>query len=276
MEERIKKLLSLVRKERIMITKMVEADEKDNALLFNELQEPYKECSMKTDELLQQMIDDDMYDESIDYLSVIIDKKVDQQENVTDYVSLLGLLNIYHSNEESQSMVNSDSDVFSNEFIMQIYEIYLWYMKNNNYEKEFITSIREDIVSKLVNSRSMRCYFAGNYEDAAILADPLNDFNDRDRLGTVYASLMMGQISLSNKFEVYDGIFDPTSFESRKKLLEIEFAAISTILLRRGFLIPPNTMDYSDFTEQVIANASELVDKYNKRIKNEQTKILIK
>ena len=278
MDKEIKELLSLVRKERIIITKMVESDEREDKYLFNELQKKYKDISNKTDELVSNLILDNKYDEIVIQLSNKINELVENQENAVDYVTLLGLFNLFYLNETSNRISDSDTDSFSDEFVLQIYDIYIWMMKNSNNTKEFNDSIRSDLVMKLVNSRAIRKYFAGDYDEATLIADPLkdDDFNDRNRLGTVYASLMIEQINLSNKFEMYEGIFDELSFESRKKLLEVEFAAISSILARRGFLIPPNTMEYSNFTEKVIENASVIVNGYKNRTQVEKEKILLK
>lgn len=278
MEKNIKELLSLLKRERVLITKMVDADEREDKLLFNSLQSIYKDTSLKVDELLKELIKDDTYNNSIELLSIKINDAVDNQKTVDDLVTLLGLVNTFYMNRMSNEMVNCDSDVFSNELNTQIYDIYLWLISNNDYTKEFKDAIRIDLVNKLVNSRSMRKYFAGFYEEAAKIADPIieEDKKDRNRLGMNYASMMMAQIGLSNKFEMYEGELDEVSFDSRRKMLEIEFAAISKILERRGFLIPPNTMDYSDFTEQVMRDASKLYNEYHEKKKKEQTKILIK
>lgn len=278
MYKEIKELLSLVRKERILITKMVEADEREDSYLFNELQKSFKKTSFILDNFINKKIDDGKYDEIIELLSNKIDELVEKQENAEDYVTLLGLFNSCYLNKTSNSIYNSNSDAFSNEFVLQIYDIYLWMMNNNNYTKEFNDSLRTDLVMKLVNSRAMRKYFSGEYEEASIMSNPLNDedFSDRNKLGTVYSSLMLAQIELSNKFEAYEGIFDDLSFESRKKLLEVEFASVSSILMKRGFLIPPNVIDYSDFTEEVLRNASILLDEYNNRKTKEKNKILLK
>ena len=278
MEEKIKKMLSLLRKERIIINKMVEADEKDDKMLFYTLQKPYKEISINTDNLVNELLDKKMYNSSVDYLSNKIKELIDKKENTQDYITLIGFINSFNLNRISNDVSNSDSDVFSNEFVMQVYDIYLWLIKENTTSKEFNNSLRLDILMKLVNSRAIRKYFSGDYEEASEIANPLknDDYKDRNKLGTIYASLLLAQIELSNKFEMYDGIIDEESFKSRKKMLEIEFAAISMILMKRGFLIPPNSMDYSNFTEEVLENASNLVNEYIKRKPKEQNKILIK
>lgn len=276
MEKKIEQLLPLIKKERVLITKMVEADEREDILLFNALQKMYKSFSLEVDELINNNIDKENYDKAVELLSQKINGAIDQQEDSTDLVTLLGLFNTFYLNSISTSLSNVNSDVFSNELNMQIYDIYMWLMKENEYPKEFKDAIRGDLINKLVNSASMRKYFSGDYEEAEDLANTLSYYDDRNKMGTIYASLMIGQIDLSNKFEMYDGMMDDLSFNSRKKMLEIEFAAISVLLSKRKFLIPPYTMDYSDFTEKVIMDASKLVDQYNNKKTKEVEKNIIK
>lgn len=278
MEDKIKEIMLLVKKERVLITKLVESDEREDILQFNTLQKMYKEVSIKTDELINDIIKNNEYDKYVEKLSAIINESDESSKELKDYVTFLGLINSAYINEMSNNLGNVDADIFSNEYNMQIYDIYLWLIKDNNFEKGFKNSLRDDLVMKLVNSRALRHYFRGDYETASIISDPLynDDYNDRNRLGIAYASLMMGQISISDKLEMYEDILDKESFESRKKMLEIEFAAVASILTKRNILIPPNAMDYSDFTENVIIKSSELLDKYNNKKEKEQTKILIK
>ena len=278
MKNKVKKVVSLLRKERILITKMVESDERNDKMLFYALQEKYKDISLQVDELVKNLVEEEGYDNSIEYISSVINTAIDEKNSAEDNVTLLGLVNSYYLNAISNKVEKTDSDVFSNEFVLQIYNIYLWMVNDLNMQKELADSMRTDLVIKLVNSRAARCYFRGDYEKAIEISDPNYDdsYDDRNRMGTVYASMMISQINLSNKVEMYDGIFDEVSFESRKKLLEVEFAALSTILMKRGFLIPPNSIEYSDFTEKVIRNASDLTNRFLNRNFKENGKELLK
>ena len=278
MDKDIKELLSLLRKERIIINKLVESDEREDKLLFNSLQEMYKDISKEVDNKINYLLDNKTYDETFKQVSLKLDKMLNRNLDAADCITLLGLINSTYTNRVSNKVANGDSDIFANELVTQVYDIYLWLIKNNDYSKEFTNSLRIDVVNKLVNSRSMRKYFAGDYETAMDISNPMNDeeLRDRNKMGIVYASFMLGQIKLSNSFEMYDGVLDEVSFESRKKMLEIEFAAISSIMMKKAILIPPNTMDYSDFTESVIENASDLLNQYNDKKTKEDVKKLIK
>ena len=278
MKEKIDELLSFVGRERILITKMTEFDEKKDAAFFDSFQKEFKYVSGKTDKLINDLLDAGLYYDSVDYLSDRIKKFVEEKKLVLDEVTLIGLLNNFHLNRVSMVSEDAESDAFSNELITQVYDIYLWSVNNKGYSKELVDSLRVDMINKSVNSRAMRKYFAGDYDEAENISNPLNDgvFEDKNKLGVVYASLMIGEINLSNSFEMYDGIMDELSYESRKKMLEMEFAAISVILLRRGIIIPPNTMDYSDYTEKIIENASCLADEYLKRKEKNLSKLLSK
>lgn len=278
MENKIKKSVSLLKKERVLITKMIEADEREDSYLFYSLQPIYKKFSVEVDKLINELSEEDIYDEVVESITMKIDEVVNKQERADDLITLLGLVNTFYLNKMSQKVTNFDSDATSNELNMQVYDIYVWLVKNSNFSKDYNDSLRTDLINKVVNSRSMRKYFAGDYEEAMEITNPIKGEGSLDvnQMGMIFASMMLSQIALSDRFEMFEGELDDLSYASRKKMLEIEFAALSTLLTKKGYLIPPNTMDYSDFTEQVMRDASKLYNEYHEKKKKEQTKILIK
>ena len=148
MDKDIKQLLSLLRKERIIINKLVESDEREDKLLFNSLQEMYKDISKEVDNKINYLLDNKTYDETFKQVSLKLDKMLNRNLDAADCITLLGLINSTYTNRVSNKVANGDSDIFANELVTQVYDIYLWLIKNNDYSKEFTNSLRIDVVNK--------------------------------------------------------------------------------------------------------------------------------
>lgn len=276
MEEKIKRLLNLLRKERIIITKMIESEERKDIMLFNALQSKYKEVFDETNEKLNDLFDCYSYNELFEKIATKVNRMVDSKKNVQDIVTLLGLVNTEKLLKATKNFENFSSDVFSNELIMHIYELYLWNDRQNDYSKEFKDAIRNDLVMKVVNSRALRNYFAGNYEVSNEISDSFLNYKEEEKsnIGAIFVSLLGGQIKLSNGFEMFDGTMEETLFNSRKEMLKLEFSAISLMMMKQRIIIPVPPIDYSDFTEQVIRDASEITNKFKERKSEEKQKVI--
>lgn len=276
MEEKIKRLLNLLRKERIIITKMIESEERKDIMLFNALQSKYKEVFDETNEKLNDLFDCYSYNELFEKIATKVNRMVDSKKNVQDIVTLLGLVNTEKLLKATKNFENFSSDVFSNELIMHIYELYLWNDRQNDYSKEFKDAIRNDLVMKVVNSRALRNYFAGNYEVSNEISDSFLNYKEEEKsnIGAIFVSLLGGQIKLSNGFEMFDGTMEETLFNSRKEMLKLEFCAISLMMMKQRIIIPVPPIDYSDFTEQVIRDASEITNKFKERKSEEKQKVI--
>ena len=129
---------------------------------------------------------------------------------------------------------------------------------------------------KVVNSRALRNYFAGNYEVSNEISDSFLNYKEEEKsnIGAIFVSLLGGQIKLSNGFEMFDGTMEETLFNSRKEMLKLEFSAISLMMMKQRIIIPVPPIDYSDFTEQVIRDASEITNKFKERKSEEKQKVI--
>jgi hypothetical protein len=59
MEDRINELLSFVARERILVTKMTEFDEKNDKVYFDAFTKEFSYVSSKTDKLVNDLLDED-------------------------------------------------------------------------------------------------------------------------------------------------------------------------------------------------------------------------
>lgn len=275
MEEKINRLLKLLHSEEMLIHNMVKCDENKDTFTFNEFKKFFKVVSKETDDKVEELLNEYKYEEIFENLAIKIDDLVDEQKDARDYATLLGMVNNANLLRLNKIIKGYSSDLFSNEYISNIYDIYLWIINNRDYSDEFKDSMRIDMVMKLVNSRALRKYFAGDYEEAKELSDAFVDFKEEDRknMTITFSNLMENVITVANNFEMFDGIMDELSFQSRKEMFKIEFAAASEMMIKHGFIIAVPLVDYSDFTEKIIGDAYNISeDFHNRKIEDNQIK----
>ena len=260
----IRKVLPYIENERELIYKLIELDESKDLETFNAVQKVYNESMKLTDKLIRELYENADFDDIMDCLSDKIRKLNDRQRPSYDYVTILGLVRNIELNRLSYEEKNIPADLFSSEFSMTLYEIYLWYVRENEMDEELRESLRMDLIMKAVDSRVFRYYFSGNYEIAANISDPYNYYNplEKPEADITYSAMMIERIGLSNHAPELINSFDKLSYDSREKMIELEFAALSAILDKRKTLIPPNNIEYTSYTEDRILNASVIYDKY--------------
>ena len=273
MEEDTKKVLLSLRKEKILISKMVYADEIDSFLLFNSLKDKFKETSNNTNNLINTLFKNYSYDELFSYISERIENTEIGDEKLSELFTLISLINSKYLNNDSN---NFDNDYIPSKFLVYNYGLYLWFLKENNCDDKFKNAIREDLVIKLTNSNVMRKYFAGDFKEIEdyFYIKNCNSIDERHFVNTSLVSLLGGEIKLSNKFEMFEGILDDTSYNSRKEMLKLEYAAICLMMMEQGIIVPVEPVECSDFSKNIIKESSELVEKYKNKENNGKKKII--
>ena len=260
----VRKILPYVINERQLMYKLIELDESKDLVTFNAVQKVYNESMKLTDELIKELYENADFDDIMNYLSNKISRLNDRQRPSYDYITILGLIRNIELNRLSYEENNIPADLFSSEFSMTLYELYLWYVRENEMDEELKESLRMDLIIQAVDSRVFRYYFSGNYEVAANISDPYNYYNllDKPKADITYSAMMIERIGLSNHAPDLINSLDKVSYESREKMIELEFAALSAILDKRKTLIPPNEIEYTPYTEERIRNSSVLYDRF--------------
>lgn len=263
----VKKLLPYIVNERELITKLIEFEEKGDIESFTAIQKVYKESKKLTDTIISQLYEEADFDTIMEYLSNKIKKMNSKQKSPFDIITILGIIRNIEMNKIAEEEENIPSDLFSSELSLTIYEIYLWYVSNHELSQEFRQVFRNDMMIKATDSRVLRHYFSGDYETVAQISDPYNYYAPLERIkaDVTYASMMIEYIGLANNAPSFVNMFDELSYKTRQRMLEIEFAAVSAILAKRGTLIPPNNIPYTPYTEEIIRNASLLFDEFRNR-----------
>lgn len=256
MENDIENLLSYLRKERILMYKIVESEEKqDNAFFYHGVN-LYKEIATCTDNLLKKVISDNSYKNIVEF---IVENYSKNDEIEYDALTLLGLVNTLALNKISNEFYCENSDPFSNTVIANLYNMYLWSIKKNNYEKEVVEEMRYDIVNTLVNSMAMREYFKGNYS----VFDEIEFSEKKDKIEKKFYNALNTKINVSNSIEMFEGISNDVEFNARCEVMKLEFASLASLMEKENIKFPLVFSNISDFTEEIICDASSMLEKYN-------------
>ena len=263
----VEKMLPYIVNERELIAKLIEFEENGDIESFTAVQKVYCESKKLTDALVRQLYEETDFDTIMEYLSNKIRVMNSKGKSPYDVITILGLIRNVELNRIAEEEEQIPSDLFTSELSLTIYEVYLWYVSTHELSKEFREVFRNDMMIKAVDSRVLRHYFSGDYETVAQISDPYNYYGPLERMkaDVTYASMMMEEIGLANNAPSFINMFDELSYKTRQKMLEIEFAAISAILAKRGTLIPPNSISYTPYTEEIIKNAALLFDEYRNR-----------
>lgn len=260
MEKIIKEIINSLKKERILMYKIVESEEKQDRVFFNYGTSIYKDIANNTDNLINDLLSIHSYKEAMDY---ILENYSNDDELSYDVFTLLGLINTKLMNRISNDIYNKGSDSFSNVVISNLYNFYLWYIRKNNYDREIVNEMRYDIVNTLVSSLAMREYFKGNYN----VFDNIDLIEERSELENLFFNALNNKIISSNTLEMFDGITSDNEMFARKEMMKIEFSSLARLMMEEDIKFPLVVSTISDFTENIMRDASDVLTEYNKKEK---------
>lgn len=268
MNDYIEKLLSKIKKERILVLKIVESEEKQDRDFFNYGTCLFNDIATETDVLIKELVNNYSY-ESI--INTIIEEYSSNDELNYDSLTLLGLINTTIMNEISNEFYNEDSDLFTSIIVSNLYNTYLWAIRSNNYQKEVIKEMRYDIVNTLVISMAMREYFKGNFN----VFDNIDYGSKEDKIEKMYFNILNSKVVASNTLEMFDGFSSENEFFARKEMMKLEFVSLSYLMMKENIRFPILAADISDFTENIIVDASSVLEKFkkNEKIKEKVIKL---
>ena len=261
MDDLIKEILVLLKKERILIYKIVESEEKTDRVFFLNGTKLYNEIASNSDNLIDELIDNYSLKKIEDY---IFDKYLDDDEHGYDVTTLIGLIENKCLNRISNNIYNENCDNFTNIINSSLYNTYLWRIKTANYSKELVKEIRYNMVSNLVNSSIMREYFKGNFD----VFDELSyDGKYEDEIKKLYYNVLNNSINLSNSIEMFEGLDSDIQFESKKEYMKIEFVSLALRMIQENIKFPVARNEMSDFTQNIVNDASNILKGYNDKEK---------
>lgn len=260
MDKNIKEIINSLKKERLLMYKIVESEEKQDKVFFKYGTGIYKDIANNTDILINDLLSIHSYKEVMDY---ILENYSNDDELSYDAFTLLGLINTKFMNRISNDIYNKDSDTFSNIVVSNLYNFYLWNIRKNNYDKNIVDEMRYDIVNTLVSSLAMREYFKGNYNvfDNIVLCE------ERSNIENLFFNALNNKIISSNSLEMLDGISSDNEMFARKEIMKIEFSSLARLMMEEDIKFPLVVSTISNFTENIMRDASNVLSEYNKKEK---------
>ena len=255
MDKLIKKALEKVKEVRLLIDKLIKADEDEDYLTSEALKEVYKVIYRDTNVLVTKLLECESEDE---LMTDILSGYDIFDEETFDRTTLCFLIASRQRDENKETVFIEENNGF-------LYSIYLWYLKIAEMSEEEKEELHKFINLRVTQSSALRQYFAGNSERIKDLCDPDFNFGIMAELlaERAYYSILSSTIKDSNGVEMFEGIdaYEP-HLEGRKKLLELEFTAICAEMINRNVTFPCIEEPVSDFTKGIMRESSELANKY--------------
>ena len=248
--------------ERKLMDKLLLADEERNVEMFNILSGFFKGLKQKTDYTVGKL----MSKYSVDLLNCYLGAKIDAK-NVESigHICLLEHIDRRYVNGISEELFDINSDVFLEEHVRHLYLVYIWYVQNHELDEDFKKALHNFMVIKLVNSEFMRYYYSGDVETANMLSDP-DGMLGYMQAGNIalksYFEDLDGLVAEANVCEMFDGISEPHVVAAKKKMIELEAAALSIQMNYRKIAYPFVDSPLSDYSVDIMSNASNIHNDY--------------
>ena len=116
----------------------------------------------------------------------------------------------------------------------------------------------------LIQSEMVRLLFSEDYDKTLKISDPnksLGQFANEAALDTYYKRLNI-LIKESNSFEMFEDVHKKDDFNAKKKMYMLEFVALCNQMIDRDIIYPTTEEEISDFTQDILIEASEVTNEY--------------
>ena len=256
----IKLGIDSVEKEHQLIDTMLSFIENGDISKFREYTDYFGDIRLKTDEIIDTLLDNYSEQDIFDYLD-------DNQDFRCDFITFYDLLKTAINNRKSRKKHNIDSDSMSEEYYKELFGVYLWGIKSEEFSLEEKGILHDFMLPSFTSSRFIRTYFSGNYKKAMSLSTPEISFGRpiADSMALVeYCSRLNDIVNQSNRSEMFDDIESPDIFNARRKYLKYELVAITNLMEKRAIAYPVLPDEPSDFTYNLLRDASTSVNELNK------------
>lgn len=260
--------IKCIKMEYKLIDKMLTALENQDEEQFNLIQETYKLKKAKTDYVIGTLLQDFSLDEILASVTSFMGPSFEGYINAEGLGEII--INDFFS-ARHRMIFDKPTSSHSEEHIKYLLSTYLWDQKNSELTEEQKKGVHRLVLPFFAKSEFVRSYFAGDVETAEICSTPDESFgklySDRYALPKYY-KLLNNLIKECNITEYFEGLDSEDNCCARRKFVELQLAALSIQMDRRELVYPTLECPISDFAEDRIRNASELV----KRINNNETK----
>ena len=262
MEKLVNLGLKLVAKEKRLVDKMLVADEEENDDLFLLLRDYYKGVKEKTDSVVSELLARYSFEDIANYIDSLIDPT---DVKTLDYACLFGFIDYKYLNDFSQKKFKIDSDCFVEEHNKTLYSLYIWYMRNNELPKDFKASLHKFMSLRAADSQFVRLYYEGNNDLAFKISSPDASFywETYDFAEKAYYSHLNKLILDSDCCEFFEGLSEPHVVDAKRKLLELELAALCYEMDARKIQFPVAEAPLNDYSLEMLRNASDMYNSFN-------------
>lgn len=267
----IMELIKCIKIESRLIDKMLVALENQNDEQFLFIQETYKNKREKTDSAILSLLQKYSFDDIFSCISSF--KSSSCEEYITNEslaeIILDDIFYVYFMSKYDKNTLS-----YQEEHIKYLLSVYLWDFKNSELTDIQKSKIHKLILTKLGKSSFVRSYFAGDVEFAQNVSTPDESLGkliaDKEALHTYY-SLLNKLVKQCNYTEFFEGLDSRDNCVARRKLAELQLAALSVQMNKRDIIYPVLETNVSDYAEDRIANASILATRYsNNEVKKTQ------
>ena len=255
MNELIEKALEKVKEERLLIDKLIRADEKDKTIILDQLKIKYRNIFFDTNALVDYMLENYPQDE---LMTTIMSGSSDLDEDTFDRSTLCFLLSNSYREKFKETVFEEENNRF-------LYAIYLWFYKENRLDKETKESLHKFINLRATQSILLRNYFAGEQSKLEEISNPEATYGllSNPLALEEYYKILQRVIHDSNCTEIYDGEEGyETALEGQRQYLALEFTAICAEMMVRGIEFPAVEEEISEFTKEILKEASLLANKF--------------
>ena len=255
MDELIEKALSKVKDERLLMDKLIKAEEDEDYITSEALKEVFKAIFIDTNALVETMLS--QYDEE-ELTAKIMGGHEGLDDDTFDRTTLCFLLVNKYRDLFKESVFDEENNQY-------IYVIYLWFVKNFKMTEEEKESLHTFVNLRATQSSVLRQYFTGDTSKIEELCVPEKSYGLLTNFlaERAYYGLLTNVIKASNGLEMLDGIDGYTvALEGERKLLELEFTAICAEMANRGITFPMVAEQISPFTHEIIEKSSRLANKF--------------
>ena len=255
-----------VKKEHELMSKMLECAEKGQKSKFEIFTERFKQLRDQTDSIATYILDNFGLHSLEQYLSNMAFIRTEQDkvhcQTFLDIAITLGVIN-------TTTPGVMGTDCMSEEYSKELFDIYLWGVDNENMTPGEKKCLHDFMLMPFSSSRYIRSYFSGEYNAAEKLSDPdrlLGTNANGVALNTYYIDLN-NIVKATNRTEMYESYSQSDSFQARRRYYKYQLMAINNLMAKRGLAYKVTEEEPSDFTREVLVEASSSVDEYKKTLK---------
>lgn len=264
-KELVNNAVRSIRKERIL-GDIILKEYEENIEVEKEHMNLFKNIKNDTNQTVRELLKKYKIKTITDYLKTKIDF---EDEKTFDYLTLLLFVQKTDVDNKTNLMFGFDVNVKGDSFIEEHYKykflVYMWYLNNELPTDELKKSLHKYMALDLIQSDTMRHFYSGEYESSQTVSNPDINFGimANDIALDAYYQKLNKLVSDTNSFEMYDGLLDEESFQSKKEMYMIEFVALCSQMMDRNIVFPTGETEISDFTRKVLERSSRVNDRFN-------------